>query len=95
YASNLALTPLLAHLFVGDKQWQDDVSGDVIHADFFPFSAGPYYTTYPEGDVAENCKFTRKEWDAPYRPTFRVLTKEVFKDTTICKTLVDQFPTPG
>nr|GFA12762.1 hypothetical protein [Tanacetum cinerariifolium] len=33
------------------------------------------------------------EWDAPYRPTFRVLTKEVFKDSTICKTMVDQFPT--
>nr|GEZ26837.1 hypothetical protein [Tanacetum cinerariifolium] len=33
--------------------------------------------------------------DAPYRPTFGVLTKEVFKDPTICKTIVDQFPTPG
>ncbi|GJW41656.1 hypothetical protein Tco_0067501 [Tanacetum coccineum] len=33
--------------------------------------------------VAGNCEFTRKEWDAPYRPTFRVLTKEVFKDLVI------------
>nr|GFC93145.1 hypothetical protein [Tanacetum cinerariifolium] len=70
-----------------------DVSRDAIHVDFFPFFAGPYYATYPEGDVAESYKFTRKEWDAPYRPTFRVLTKEVFKDSTICKTMVDQFPT--
>ncbi|GJV32359.1 hypothetical protein Tco_1392759 [Tanacetum coccineum] len=72
-----------------------DVSGDAIHAGFFPFSIGPYYATYLEGGVAGNCEFTREEWDAPYRPTFRVLTKEVFKDPAICKTVVDQFPTPG
>ncbi|GKB36350.1 hypothetical protein Tco_0881292, partial [Tanacetum coccineum] len=71
-----------------------DVSEDAIHTDFFPFSAGPYYATYPEGGVAGNCEFTREEWDAPYRPTFRVLTKEVFKDPAVCKTMVDQFPTP-
>nr|GEW03895.1 xylulose kinase-1 [Tanacetum cinerariifolium] len=44
-----------------------NVSEDAIHADFFPFSAGLYYATYPE----------------------------VFKDPTVCKTMVDQFPTPG
>ncbi|GJQ99249.1 hypothetical protein Tco_0522234 [Tanacetum coccineum] len=47
-----------------------DVFGDAIHTDFFPFSAGPYYATYPEGGVAGNCEFTHEEWDAPYRPTF-------------------------
>ncbi|GJV54061.1 hypothetical protein Tco_1449802 [Tanacetum coccineum] len=52
-----------------------DVSRDVIHADFFPFSAWG--------------------WLLHSRPTFGVLTKEVFKDPTICKTVVDQFPTPG
>ncbi|GKB55300.1 hypothetical protein Tco_0906053 [Tanacetum coccineum] len=72
-----------------------DVSSDAIHTDFFPFSAGPCYATYPEGGVVGNYKFTRKEWDAPYRPTFGVLTKEVFKDLVVCKTVVDQFPTPG
>ncbi|GKB50963.1 retrotransposon protein, putative, ty3-gypsy subclass [Tanacetum coccineum] len=72
-----------------------DVSGDAIHTNFFSFSAGPYYATYPEGGVAGNCKFTREEWDAPYRPTFRVLTKEVFKNLAICKTIMDHFPTPG
>ncbi|GJX13153.1 hypothetical protein Tco_0204911 [Tanacetum coccineum] len=51
--------------------------------------------SYPEDGVAGNCKFTREEWDAPYRPTFKVLTKEVFTDPAICKTIVDQFPTPG
>ncbi|GJZ45255.1 ribonuclease H-like domain-containing protein [Tanacetum coccineum] len=66
-----------------------------LSADFFPFFAGPYYATYLEDGVAGNCEFTREEWDAPYRPTFRVLTKEVFKDPAICKTIVDQFPTPG
>nr|GEX08605.1 hypothetical protein [Tanacetum cinerariifolium] len=71
------------------------VFGDGIHADFFTFSVGPYYATYPEGGVTGNCEFTREEWDAPYRPTFGVLTKEVFKDPTICKTMVGQFPTPG
>ncbi|GJR43156.1 hypothetical protein Tco_1311259 [Tanacetum coccineum] len=72
-----------------------DVFGDAIHTDFFPFSDGPYYATYPEDGVAGNCEFTREEWDAPYRPTFGVLTKEVFKDPNVCKTIVDQFPTPG
>ncbi|GJV62578.1 hypothetical protein Tco_1473406 [Tanacetum coccineum] len=43
-----------------------DVSGDVIHTDFFPFTAGPYYAAYPEGGVAGNCEFTHEEWDAPY-----------------------------
>ncbi|GJW30332.1 hypothetical protein Tco_0047207 [Tanacetum coccineum] len=47
------------------------------------------------GGVARNCVFTREGWDAPYRPTFEVLTKEVFKDLIVCKTVVDQFPTPG
>ncbi|GJS34636.1 hypothetical protein Tco_0533018 [Tanacetum coccineum] len=32
-----------------------DVSGDAIHTDFFPFSDGPYYATYPEDGVARNC----------------------------------------
>nr|GEU80706.1 ycf3-interacting protein 1, chloroplastic [Tanacetum cinerariifolium] len=72
-----------------------DVSNDTIHIDFFPFSAGPYYATYPEGGVARNCEFTREEWDAPYRPTFGVLTKEVFKDPTVCKTMMHKFPTSG
>ncbi|GKD06861.1 hypothetical protein Tco_1186546 [Tanacetum coccineum] len=71
-----------------------NVSGDAIHTDFFPFSAGPYYATYPVDGVARNCDFTWEEWDAPYRPTFGVLTKEVFKDPAIYKTIVDQFPTP-
>ncbi|GJW07623.1 hypothetical protein Tco_1570046 [Tanacetum coccineum] len=71
-----------------------NVSGDSIHTDFFPFSAGPYYATYPVDGVTGNCEFTREEWDAPYRPTFGVLTKEVFKDPAVCKTIIDQFPTP-
>ncbi|GKD67350.1 hypothetical protein Tco_1309458 [Tanacetum coccineum] len=72
-----------------------DVSRDAIHADFFPFSAGPYYAIYPQDGVVRNCEFTREEWDAPYRPNFGVLTKEVFKDPAVYKTVVDQFPTPG
>ncbi|GJR37619.1 hypothetical protein Tco_1213303 [Tanacetum coccineum] len=72
-----------------------DIFGDAIHADFFPFYAGRYYATYPEGGAARNCEFTREEWDAPYQPTFRVLTKEVFKDPAIFKTVVDEFFTPG
>nr|GEU93210.1 hypothetical protein [Tanacetum cinerariifolium] len=46
------------------------------------------------GGVAGNYKFTREEWDAPYRPAFGVLTKEVFKELAVCKTVVDQFLTP-
>ncbi|GKF54488.1 hypothetical protein Tco_0161398, partial [Tanacetum coccineum] len=37
-----------------------DVSGDAIHTDFFPFSVGPYYATYPESGVAGNCEFTHE-----------------------------------
>ncbi|GKC12275.1 hypothetical protein Tco_1009057 [Tanacetum coccineum] len=65
-----------------------DVSEDVIYADFFPFSAGFYYAAYPEGGVAGNCEFTQEEWDAPYRTTFGVLTKKVFKDPTVYKTMM-------
>nr|GEV36434.1 hypothetical protein [Tanacetum cinerariifolium] len=72
-----------------------DVFGDAIHMDFFPFSAGPYYATYPEDGVARNCEFTREEWDAPYRLTFKVLMKEVFKDLAVYKTIVDQFILKG
>nr|GEU53609.1 putative reverse transcriptase domain-containing protein [Tanacetum cinerariifolium] len=54
-----------------------DASSDAIHLEFFPFSAGPYYSTYPEDGVAGNCKFTQEGWDSPYRPTFRVLMKEM------------------
>ncbi|GKA76405.1 hypothetical protein Tco_0782866 [Tanacetum coccineum] len=60
-----------------------DVSGDAIHADFFLFSVGPYYATCLEDGVAGNCEFTREEWDASFRPTFGVLTKEVFKDPAV------------
>ncbi|GJY22058.1 uncharacterized mitochondrial protein-like protein [Tanacetum coccineum] len=45
----------------GHPRFSGDVSGDAIYADFFPFSAGPYYATYPEGGVASNCEFTREE----------------------------------
>nr|GEW05435.1 hypothetical protein [Tanacetum cinerariifolium]GEZ15148.1 hypothetical protein [Tanacetum cinerariifolium] len=72
-----------------------DVFGDSIHMDFFPFSAGPYYAIYPKGAIAGKCEFTREDWDALYRPTFRVLTKEVFNDLVVCKTVVDQFPILG
>nr|GEW84239.1 hypothetical protein [Tanacetum cinerariifolium] len=45
--------------------------------------------------VTGNYEFTREEWDALYRPTFGVLTKKVFKDPAVFKTVVDQFPTLG
>ncbi|GKA48001.1 hypothetical protein Tco_0740959 [Tanacetum coccineum] len=48
-----------------------ELSRDAIHKDFFPFSPGPYYATYPEGGIAENCEFTREEWDAPHQPTLK------------------------
>ncbi|GKA28060.1 integrase, catalytic region, zinc finger, CCHC-type containing protein [Tanacetum coccineum] len=71
-----------------------ELFGDAIHRDFFPLSPGPYYATYPEGGIARNCEFTREEWDAPHQHTLKVLTKEVFKDPSVCKTVVDQFLTP-
>ncbi|GKC36583.1 hypothetical protein Tco_1048967 [Tanacetum coccineum] len=38
-----------------------ELSRDAIHRDFFPFSSGPYYATYPEGGIAGNYEFTREE----------------------------------
>ncbi|GJZ41922.1 hypothetical protein Tco_0588808, partial [Tanacetum coccineum] len=67
-----------------------NVFGDAIHTDFFPFSAGPYYATYPKDGVAGNCEFTQEEWDAPNWPTFGVMTKEVFKDPAVCKTIEEK-----
>ncbi|GKE26092.1 hypothetical protein Tco_1441476 [Tanacetum coccineum] len=49
-----------------------ELFGDTIHRDFFPFSPGPYYATYPKGGIAGNCEFTRKEWDAPHQPTLTI-----------------------
>ncbi|GKE34917.1 hypothetical protein Tco_1454239 [Tanacetum coccineum] len=72
-----------------------DLFRDAIHRDFFPFSPGPYYALYPEGGVAGFCEFSHEEWDAPYQSTLSVLTKEVFKDPVVCKTIVNQFLTPG
>ncbi|GKC43246.1 hypothetical protein Tco_1060968 [Tanacetum coccineum] len=40
--------------------------------------------------VAGNCEFTREEWDAPYRPIFEVITKEVCKDPAILSALKKQ-----
>nr|GEZ05897.1 hypothetical protein [Tanacetum cinerariifolium] len=42
-----------------------DVFDDAIHADFSPYSAGPYYATHPQDGIAGNCEFTLEEWNAP------------------------------
>nr|GEX43372.1 hypothetical protein [Tanacetum cinerariifolium] len=55
----------------------------------------PSFKDVSRGGVAGNCEFTRKEWDAPYRPTFGVLPKEGFKVPAVCKTFMDKFPTLG
>ncbi|GJX59800.1 dual specificity protein phosphatase 1-like protein [Tanacetum coccineum] len=71
-----------------------DLSRDAIHRDFFPFSPDPYYALYPKGGVAGSCEFSRGKWDTPHQPTLNVLNKKVFKDHVVCKTIIDQFPTP-
>ncbi|GJZ85992.1 hypothetical protein Tco_0657602, partial [Tanacetum coccineum] len=71
-----------------------DLSGDAIQRDFFPFTPGPYYATYSTNDVvAGSYGVSREEWDGPHQPTLTILTKEIFKDPSVCKTVVDQFPT--
>ncbi|GJU86530.1 60S ribosomal protein L11 [Tanacetum coccineum] len=49
---------------------------------------------FQDGVVAGSYEVSREEWDGPYQPTLSILTKEVFKDSHVCKTVVDQFPTP-
>ncbi|GKE31484.1 hypothetical protein Tco_1450806, partial [Tanacetum coccineum] len=51
--------------------------------------------SWGKGGVAGNCEFSRKKWDAPHQPTLTILTKEVFEDPSVCKTVVDQFSTLG
>nr|GEY27363.1 hypothetical protein [Tanacetum cinerariifolium]GEZ73769.1 hypothetical protein [Tanacetum cinerariifolium] len=94
----LLVTPLRSAAMIPPRETKmgaPDVFNDVIHKDIFLFFVGPYYATYPKDGVSGNYEFTQEEWDASYRPTFGVLTKEVFKDPVICKTSIDQFPTPG
>nr|GEV62462.1 hypothetical protein [Tanacetum cinerariifolium] len=80
------ITPLRSAVVI-PSSGNHDSRGKGVMVDDVPASSG--------GDgVVGNCEFTREEWDAPYRPTFGVLTKVVFKDLAICKTIVDQFPTP-
>ncbi|GKE97659.1 hypothetical protein Tco_0021010, partial [Tanacetum coccineum] len=58
---------------------------------FLPWSLLCYLSW---GGIIRNYEFTREECDAPHQPTLTVLTKEIFKDPSVCKTVVDQFPTP-
>nr|GEU70804.1 hypothetical protein [Tanacetum cinerariifolium] len=72
-----------------------DPTGDAIDRDFFPFVPGPYYVAYHEDDVvAGSYEVSREQWEGPHEPILSILTKEMFKDPNICKTVVDQFPTP-
>nr|GEW53915.1 hypothetical protein [Tanacetum cinerariifolium] len=72
-----------------------DPTGDVIDRDFFPFVPGPYYVAYHEDDVvAGSYEVSREQWEGPHEPIPSILTKEMFKDPNVCKTVVDQFPTP-
>ncbi|GKF61147.1 hypothetical protein Tco_0181201, partial [Tanacetum coccineum] len=43
-----------------------DVSGDSIHRDFFPFSPGPYYATYPEGRIAGKYECSALPYDVSW-----------------------------
>ncbi|GJW83958.1 hypothetical protein Tco_0157103 [Tanacetum coccineum] len=47
-----------------------------------------------DGVVISSYEVSREEWGGPHKPTLSILTKEVFKDPNVCKTMVDKFPTP-
>ncbi|GJZ10096.1 hypothetical protein Tco_0544855 [Tanacetum coccineum] len=80
---------------IQDSQGKDIMTdAAVASSGLLPFFAGPYYAAYLEGGVIGNYEFSREEWDAPHQPTLMILTNVVFKDPTVCKTVVDQFPTP-
>nr|GEU72756.1 hypothetical protein [Tanacetum cinerariifolium] len=82
--------------FTGPNPVSRDHIGDAFDKDFFPFTHGPYYATYPkDGVVAVFYEVSREKWDGPHQPTLSILIKKVFKDPNICKIVVDQFPTPG
>nr|GEX14488.1 retrovirus-related Pol polyprotein from transposon TNT 1-94 [Tanacetum cinerariifolium] len=81
--------------FTGPAPVSRDPIGDVIDKDFFLFAPDPYYATYLEvGVVIGSYKLIREKWDGLHHPILNILTKEVFKDPNVCKTMVDQFPTP-
>ncbi|GJR52527.1 hypothetical protein Tco_1403048 [Tanacetum coccineum] len=72
-----------------------DPIGDAIDRDFFPFVCGPYYAEYLEDDmIAGSYEISHEQWEGPHEPILSVLSKEMFKDPQVCKTVVDQFPTP-
>ncbi|GJV27672.1 hypothetical protein Tco_1384120 [Tanacetum coccineum] len=82
--------------FIGPTPASRDPTGDAIDRDFFPFAPGPYYATYPkDGVVIDSYEVSHEEWDGLHQPTSSIMTKEVFKDPNVCKTVVDQFPSPG
>nr|GEX95383.1 hypothetical protein [Tanacetum cinerariifolium] len=76
-----SLHPTLLFLF-------RDISGDVIHRDFFPFSLRPYYATYLEGGVAGNYEFSHEEWDASHQHTLTILTKELTAKMSVLQYLM-------
>nr|GEV43953.1 hypothetical protein [Tanacetum cinerariifolium] len=81
--------------FTGPTLASQDPIGDTIDKDYLPFAPGPYYATYPEdGIVASSYEVSREERDSPHQPTLSILTKDMFKDPSVCKSIVDQFPTP-
>ncbi|GKE44903.1 hypothetical protein Tco_1472187, partial [Tanacetum coccineum] len=49
----------------------------------------------PDGVVAGSYKVSREDWEGPHQPTLSILTKEMFKDPNVYKTVVDQFHTLG
>nr|GEW37128.1 ankyrin repeat-containing domain, PGG domain protein [Tanacetum cinerariifolium] len=51
-------------------------------------SKGP---SHRDGIVASSYEVSREEWDGPHQPTLTILTKEIFIDPSVCKTVVDQF----
>ncbi|GKE31083.1 hypothetical protein Tco_1450405, partial [Tanacetum coccineum] len=81
------------HGSTGPSSFVQDTTGDAIDRDFFPFLPDPYYADYHEdGIIGESYEIIREEWERPHEPTFNVLSKELFKDPKVCKTMVDQFP---
>ncbi|GJY65473.1 hypothetical protein Tco_0467711 [Tanacetum coccineum] len=71
------------------------ISAMLFIGTFSPFLLALTIPLHPEGGIAGNCEISREEWNALHHPTLTILTKVIFKDPSVCKAVVDQFPTPG
>ncbi|GJU29767.1 hypothetical protein Tco_1173356 [Tanacetum coccineum] len=83
--------------YILDDDFSTATLGEEIDHTLFPLALGPYCMSYPfaDGKGSDPLKYTREEWDRPHAPKANILTKEIFKDSDVCKRALDCTITPA